>query len=135
MGMNPNGWPGLLRGGQPERGSPTDLSDAAGKKLLDLRWGKGEETWLLASALEQRAGDTYRHARTPARHSITNADWFSPSAKTDLPLGLILALAPNTHDMGQETLCTSLWNGVDDTALTLFHKFKWQRTGSFKAKS
>lgn len=69
-----------------------------------FRWGKGEETWLLALALEQRVGDTYGHARTPARHSTTNADWFSPSVKTGLPLGLILTLAPNSRDMGQETL-------------------------------
>jgi len=42
-----------------------------------------------------------------AHRSTTNADWFSPSAKTGLSLGLIRALAPNSDDMGQETLCTS----------------------------
>lgn len=70
--------------------------------------GTGEETWLLALALEQRVGDMYGHARTLAHRSTTNADWFSPSAKTGLPLGLILALAPNSRDMGQGTLRTSL---------------------------
>lgn len=60
---------------------------------------------------------------------------FSLNAKTGLPLCLILALAPNSCDVGQETLCMSLWNGVDGIALILLHKLQWYRTGSFKAKS
>lgn len=64
--------------------------------------------------MRTRAGDTCGHEQVTCvdMHSglpmVVPPMLVLPSAKTALPLGLVLVPATNICDMGQETLCKSL---------------------------